>query len=385
MPHRALPRTLLVRRLAVLLAVAVTSIGVVVPGASAAPAAAVVPTLTMHPTDAAADPAAPVPYVRRCGTRLCLANKTFPLHGASALFSRDDPTGTAASARAAGLNTLRITNWLQEDGDLRTGPYDAKRWAGVDRVIAAARAQGLKVELDLTTYRNFLQRHRINPYGADWGPFVRWVAARRNTVTGARYATDPTIALVAFAAEVEPPGSPASPVRYTTQQITSFFARTLGQWRAVDAVHLLTPGGLLHLDYDTGIDWRSIMRLPVVDVCGLHVYSPGDENVTVPAVSAFCTALDKPWFTEEFGAERGMGDPQRAAYFTRMYQLQTRYGSAGAQIWNLGPQVKSPTYDVNPNTPLTWHVVQVSRQAALPATSWTTLQHLERLDAAERS
>ncbi len=306
------------------------------------------------------------PFVRTCGTELCLGAVTFPLHGASALFARDDPAGTARSAVDAGLNLVRVVDFLDTGGDPGRAPYDAVRWTGVDRVIAAAAAAGLKVELDLSTYRNLLKQRGLNPYSADWGPFVRWVATRRNTATGVRYRDDPTIALVAFAGEVEPPSAKNS---WTTAQVTGFFARTLQQWRDADPNHLRTTGGFLYLDSSRTLDWQTILALPQVDVASIHVYSAGDRTVTLPAFAARAGALGKPWITEEFGMERGAGDAARAAWFQQVYADQVRYRSAGAGLWNLGPQTTSPTYDVNASTPLTLEVVRRNARPALPTPS----------------
>ena len=317
-------------------------------------------------------------YVQTCGIRLCLGGSTFPFFGASVLAGPDDPASSVAQARAAHLNVIRVVSFLHEEQDPTSAPYDEERWQRVDRMIAAARQAGLKVELDLTTYRNLLIAHHINAYTYDWRPFIRFVTHRVNTVSRETYGSDPTIALVAFAAEVEPPGSPDVPVNYTTAQITGFFARTLAQWRAQDRHHLLTTGGLLHLDYDTGIDWRSIMRLPVVSVAAIHVYSVGDERVTVPQVSAFAIALKKPWITEEFGNERGLGDAVRARWFAQMYELQSRYHSAGVAFWNLGIQTVSPTYDVNTSTPLTLAVVRSQRPVTVPLRRWLRRAHRQR-------
>lgn len=323
-------------------------------------------------------PAPASPYVQTCGSRLCLRDKTFPFYGASVLAAPGDAAGAVAQAQAARLNLVRVVDFLQNDGAVATAPYDEARWQRVDRVIATARRAGLKVELDLSTYRNLLLAHHVNAYAVDWAPFVRFVTGRVNSVTGTVYAEDPTIALVAFAGEVNPPGSPDNPVAYTSAQITGFFARTLAQWKARDPHHLLTTGGLLHLDVDAGIDWRSIARLPVVDVPAIHVYSTADLTRTMPAFAAFARSLGKPWITEEFGVERSLGDAQRAAWYGTVYAAQADYRSAGAAFWNLGEQTTNPTYDVNSSTPLVLATVRSHRPAALPRHLWYWLSRLRR-------
>jgi hypothetical protein len=303
-----------------------------------------------------------VPFVAACGTALCVGGQRWSLFGASQYGGFADPTGRAAMAGAAHLNLLRLGNFLDEGGAAATAPYDGARWSQLDAAIAAAQADGLRVILDLSTYRNLLWNAGLDPYGQDWATFVAFAADRTNTVTGVRYGDDPTIALLSFAGEIEPLNTPANTGGITTQEVTDFFSRTLAQWRAHDGRHLLSPGGLSQLDWDSGIDWRAIFGLSGTDVCSIHDYSVGDQVVTTPAVASYCAAIGKPWITEEFGWPQSISDAERAANYTTMYALQRTYGAAGVAFWNLGPELVgtagvTATYDVNPSTPATWSAV----------------------------
>ncbi len=297
------------------------------------------------------------PFVERCGTSICLRGAPFPLYAASVLFASADPTGTMVRARAQGLNTVRLVNFLDESGSPSTAPFDEARWRAVDREIAAGRAAGLHVILDLSTYRNLLG-HSQNPYTADWARFLAWVTSRRNTVSGVRYKDDPTIAMVSLAGEIEAPNSDAGrALGETTAQLTAFFARTAREFRAHDPNHLLSTGGLLQLDWDSGIDWRAIGSLTAVDVIAVHVYSRADRLVTLPAVAAWARAHAKPWVLEEFGLPQSAGDRARAAYFGSVITQASQKGAAGIGFWNSGPEHKPGSFDVNSSTPLTWAVV----------------------------
>ena len=317
------------------------------------------PTATTAPTVAPAPTAPPPPpqtgSVTVCGRSLCQAGSPWYLHGASVLGGMDDPASTTGQARSAGLNTIRIVNFLEERGAPATAAYDEWYWARLDRLIADASANGLKVILDLSTYRNMLVNAGVNPYTHDWSAFVAFAANRRNSVTGMRYGDDPTIALVAIAGEIEPINTPDNRLGITTAQVTEFFVRTFAQWRSVDSVHPVTSGGLLHYGWNSGIDWRAIFA--AADACSIHNYSPGDVAAT-PTVAAHCASLNKPWITEEFGWDTSLGDASRAASFQSIYDLNRAYGSAGVAFWNLGQQVQMPTYDVNETTPLTLDVVR---------------------------
>lgn len=330
---------------------------VVIPSASPTPAIAS-STPSPQPTSTAAAPASPTAQPGRisvCGRALCLAGQPWYMHGASVLGGMDDTAATAARATSAGLNTIRAVNFLDERAVPATAAYDEWRWARLDRLIANAGLDGLKVILDLSTYRNMLANAGFNPYTHDWKTFVSFAANRRNTVTGVRYGDDSTIALVAIAGEVEPINTPDNKLGVTTSQVTEFFKRTFAQWRAVDTVHPVSSGGLLHYGWNSGIDWRAIFA--AADVCSIHNYSAGDVAAT-PAIAAYCAGINKPWITEEFGWDTSVGDASRAASFQSIYDLNRVNGSAGVAFWNLGPQTQMPTYDVNEATTLTLDTVR---------------------------
>jgi endo-1,4-beta-mannosidase len=281
---------------------------------------------------------------------------------------------TTSLALQAGLNTVRLVNFLDESGLDPNAPYDETSWRRVDGSIDSLARHGLKAILDLSTFRNYLQNRAIvtgstvTPYSQDWGPFIHFVATRKNTVTKVLYKNDPTIAIVSFAGEPEAPNS-TEPLKPTTQELTNFYSRVFTQWRALDPNHLLSSGGLDQLDWEerynnpngSGIDWQAIFSLPGNDVPSIHNYGlnadPSFDYVT-PKVAPYCAQIGKPWVTEEFGFEQSIGDDTRSSLFDQIYSEQTQYNSAGVLFWNLGAEYKRDTFDVNGQTPLTWATVQ---------------------------
>jgi hypothetical protein len=263
-----------------------------------------------------------------------------------------------ALAQQGGLNTIRLVDMLDENGPV-SGAYDEAHWRNVDADIAAARAAGLHVELDLSSYRNLLFEHGINPYTQDWKQFLTFVADRVNTVTGVRYADDPTIALVAFAGEIEPPSYGGNTVHATAEEMYAFFTRTFTQWRALDPNHLRTTGGQLFVaDPYAGIDWQRLALLPGDDVCSNHVYSGTDLSTGMANMASWCGGR-RPWIVEEYGAQQSVGDRARATFFTAVAARARSLGAAGIGFWNLGPEQTPGSHDVNPTVPLTWHAVQL--------------------------
>jgi hypothetical protein len=149
----------------------------------------------------------------------------------------------------------------------------------------------------------------------------------------------------------------------TTQHINTFFARTSAEFKALDAHHLLSPGGQYQLNWNSGIDWKTLFALRGIDVCAVHAPPDGAD----PGLAAtYCTARHKPWIWEEFSQAQNIGDQARAAYYQAVYDQARRYGAAGVGFWNLGPGTQPYSSDVNPNTPLTWRVVVAN---APPASS----------------
>ena len=281
---------------------------------------------------------------------------------------------------AGGLNTVRLVNFLDERGLDSAAPYDETRWSKVDAALDSLKTNGLKAILDLSTYRNHLQNLALNagstttPYSQNWKPFIRFAAGRTNTVNGMKYKSDPTVAIVSFAGEPNAPNS-GEPLKPTTQELTDFYATVFAQWRGIDKSHLLSSGGLLQIDWEerfgnpsgSGIDWKAIFSLQQNDVPSIHNYGLNNADQPVdyvsPKVSPYCAQIGKPWITEEFGFEQSRGDDVRAGLYQQVYDIQGTYGSAGVAFWNLGNEVvPAPTvpttFDTNPNTPLTWAVVQ---------------------------
>ncbi|MEA2645809.1 MAG: mannan endo,4-beta-mannosidase, partial [Chloroflexota bacterium] len=311
------------------------------------------------------------PYIRPCGRQLCAAGLPWHLYGASEYQSTspaqtgvDNVAGTVALAREAKLNTLRVINFYDSKKSPTTEPYNEARWAKVDAMVAAAGNAGMRVVLGLADYRNILWNNCINPYTADWGQFIAYVAARRNTVTGRTYGADPTIALVSLAGEplqvgtynyaAKATGADCT-ITYGTQDLTDFYTRTLAQWKAVGQVSVNT-GGLGYLNFNSGIDWRTIFALPNNDVCDIKTY--GGMLDYAPTVASYCAGINKPWIDEEFGWQQSDGDAARAAAFRHTLDVVRPAGCAGEAFWNMGNQEAATSYDIGRPTPLTLAAVQ---------------------------
>lgn len=308
----------------------------------------------------------PSPFMSSCGTQFCIGGAVFYPYGATFYESTkqagiDNPTGEIALAKSEGLNTIRVVDFLDHNGDPSVAPYSSQQWNKVDAVIADGRAAGIRVLLDVSDYKAELWNSCINPYTADWTKYLGFVANHKNSVTGQVYSSDPEIVLVTFTGEPLPVGThsftdrfgAACSISYTTQQLTRFYAQVEQTWKTLDPNHLIAAGGLGYVnEANSGIDWKSIFGNADNDVCAWKTY--GGMLAWLPTGATYCASvLHKPWFNDEWGYTQAVGDAQRAALFTSQFQSNAANGAAGNFFWNASYLVNPATYDVSPLTPLT--------------------------------
>ncbi len=324
-----------------------------------------------------ARPAPQPQFVSVCGLSLCLDGKPFVIHAATTYGEMDHPKAELARARRAGVNVIELVEFETAYHDLASATSEAT-WKRVDHYLYEARRAGLHVILNFSSYGWALEAAGQNPVTTDWGPYLKRVADRINTLTGQRYGDDPTIALVELYGEIRAPKQSAFPLRGTTRQITDFYHRTLSQWRALDSRHLVASGGFSYLDWDSGIDWRTIMSDPNDALCEIEINAVSDRDVTVPKVSRFCQKLGKPWFLAAWSACRkkapdfpgdidyAKNDAQMAGHARDMTKVAQGKGEAMAAVgwsfWNLGPSRKVPSCDIGPQTPRTERALRRSER-----------------------
>jgi hypothetical protein len=348
------------------------------PLSPAGPAPTAVATATPSPTPISTpspSPSRPVsPFVTVCGTALCADGVRFDERGATAYGEYGNPAAEVALARRAKLNTLELVEFDTLYHTLSDTESSAT-WDRVDAFIAAARTGGLRVILNLSEYGQSLQAAGQPPVTMDWGPYLSFIASRVNTVTGLRYADDPTIAMVELWGEIPAPNYP-NPVG-TTQQITDFYSRSLAEWRTDAPRILVSSGGFSYInDPHSGIDWKTIMADPDNAACDVEVNSNGDLSVSVPAVASYCRSLGKPWFLAAwsscFGTARGTwdvdywsSDAAMAAHATVMINVADGVSvpaPLGDDFWNIGDTAAvTGTCDIGPQFPLTFAVVEQHR------------------------
>jgi len=136
--------------------------------------------------------------------------------------SLDQPAPAIDMAKAAGANTIRITDFLSYGINSTQAVELEMAWQRVDNVIDLAAKANMRVLRPFAAAQPPPDRG-TEPYVRDWLPYLTKAATRVNTTTGVAFRDDPTIALVSIAGEVEPPHGDAKPSVPTTRQITQFF------------------------------------------------------------------------------------------------------------------------------------------------------------------
>lgn len=318
-------------------------------------------------------------FMHVCGEQFCIGRSVFYPYGATFYQSTgmagiDNPSGAVKLALEQGLNTIRLVDFLDLDGDPAVAPFQAAIWNKVDTFIADAEAAHLKILLDLSDYKNELWNSCINPYGANWTKYLDFVARRTNELTHEKYASDPEIVLVTFTGEPLPVGNHTfidrfgdeCTITYTTNQLTRFYADVEATWKSLDHHHLIAAGGLGYVNEpNNGIDWQSIFGNTDNDVCAWKTY--GGMLAWLPTGAKYCNdVLRKPWFNDEWGYTQSVGDRTRAADFETQFESNDANGAAGNFFWNSNYQLSSTSYDVSPLTPRTEAAVKSNDRPLVP-------------------
>jgi hypothetical protein len=315
------------------------------------------------------------PFVEVCGMSLCVHGHAFTIHGGTAYNQYGDPAAEVALAKQAGLNVLEIVEYETHHHELSDATSEAT-WTRVDNFIAAAKANGLLVILNFSSYGQSLQASGIKPTTTDWRPFLSFVTNRINTVTGIKYSEEPAIAMYELIGEVDAPNY-HNETRGTTAETTAFFRRTLAQLKALDPNHLASSGGMSYInDPNSGIDWQQIMADQNNDLCDVEINSLPDRNISVPNVSKYCRGIGKPWFLSAWSACQGAktgphdinhwpgGDLDMAAHAVDMYQVERNahpappapaVAAVGSDFWNLAA---TGSCGLGPSYPQTFAVLE---------------------------
>ncbi len=303
------------------------------------------------------------PYMQTAGSQFCFGGQSVQIYGSTMYpyWVHDGETNRGSGwtrpnfteyidlifklAQDAKLNTIRPTDYLS-DVDKWDDPIV---WKNMDYLIDQAQKHRFWIILDISAFRHWLTKHNVtfvyNP--DDWLPFIQFVTAR--------YRDSTAVSQYSVAGEIRSQkNGGAKPDEY----IKFFSTIEEALYKADGGRHLISVGGLSYLNFNSGIPWQALYGLPYNNMAAIHVYSQGDRNITVPMVSDWAKAHDKPFIIEEFGFKQQLGDAQRADAYQDVISWGRAHNVAGIIFSNMGPEVASTSYEVSDATPLTWAVIR---------------------------
>lgn len=272
-----------------------------------------------------------------------------------------------------GQNLVRPTDYWDQHTLDQGSEYV---WQNLDYLVCAAQQRGIFVILDLSAFAKYLAgqgRDVFDP--ANWQAFL--------TAAGKRYKDQPSIAFYSILGEPAPPKNAAA-----MQKLTDFYRSITDTLSAADEHHhLISAGGFNHMEEETPDLpwWQQIYALPHNDVLCFKTYSLDDLRL-IPQIAAYGKSIGKPVFDEEFGLPQSIGDGTfaggdgfnhiktgRAEFYQNVYTVGAKAGVKGFVFWDLGCDLRSDSYQVNPGTPATWQIIKKYASGPVQAGSDATL------------
>lgn len=264
-----------------------------------------------------------------------------------------------AEAARQGLRVqLCLTNWWRDTG----GVTQYLRWAGVEGADDDRQPFGINVEKAMLFYRNEITRRLYREH-------IEKIATRRNSVTGVMYRDDPTI----FAYELM---NEAQCLTGRWDERRAWVAEMSAYLKSLDPDHLVAPGTWGYRSAAERREWLLDHRLPNVDYADVHNYPRDDKDSFVDSPKALGEFIDnraaaafsinKPLVMGEFGmGADGYNGHSQAEWFRAYFENAVRAGAGGAMFWILTPDPQRG-YGVTYSTPRDAEVIsQVTGSANL--------------------
>ena len=294
------------------------------------------------------------------------------MHGAA----REQYRATLDAARSDGLTVGRVwalgegaadaSPWRRAHELFRAGPDDFvdESFVQLDRVLAAARASGLRLIITVANYwsdyggvpqylawaglpsEGFAARDRF--FSDDktrrlYRAHLVKLLERINSLTGVRYADDPTI----FAWELMNESQVVTPEGASARR--DFIDEMARLIKSRDKHHLVTPGVIGYVTRAERAEWLAVCRLPSVDYCDSHLYPDAADHVTSrdrlrgfidDRVQLAHNVAQKPIVFGEFGFQTTRADflaRPRARWFADFLERTFFDGGDGAMAWIYQP------------------------------------------------
>ena len=325
-----------------------------------------------QPLSCSGQPSQTTTFVTAQGTQLLYRNAPLRLYGytfypaligGSKAWRKPDFTHyidhVLNMGKATGQNLIRPTDFWDAQ-NISSPQENVIIWQNLDYLVCTAKQRGLFVAMDISALAHWLTSQHQDPYNArNWTAFVRAV--------GKHYANQSSIAFYSVLGEPPPPKT-----KDEMHRLVDFYRAVTDELANVDGGHhLITAGGFNHMEDESPHIpwWHTIYQLPHNTLIAFKTYSQKDIQL-LPTITTFAGRINKPALDEEFGLPQNMGDAVytgapynniqvgRAQFYQQVYSLGELHALMGFIFWNMGCELKGGSYEVNPNTPAVWTVIQ---------------------------
>ncbi|PYS20924.1 MAG: hypothetical protein DMF72_18965 [Acidobacteria bacterium] len=272
-----------------------------------------------------------------------------------------------------GLTDVQPANNWQRDRWFRRTPdeWDEAEFVFLDRIIAEAAHNGLKVQLCLGNWwrdtggvTQYLRWAGINGADDDKFPFginnekamqfytnemarrlyrghVEKIATRRNSITGLLYRDDPAI----FGYELM---NEAQCLTGRWEERRAWLKEMSDYLKSLDPDHLIGPGDWGYRTAAERREWIADHSLPSIDFCDAHNYPQDDHDSFVDSPTALgefianrvaaAYSIQKPLVLGEFGmGTDGYKGFSQIDWYRAYFDQAAREDAAGAMFWILTP------------------------------------------------
>ncbi|MDT4899019.1 MAG: mannan endo,4-beta-mannosidase [Acidobacteriota bacterium] len=234
----------------------------------------------------------------------------------------------------AARNNLRVqlclTNWWRDTGGITQYLY----WAGIKDAADDRQPFGINMERAMLFYTNEVTRRLYREH-------VEKIVTRRNTVTGVLYRDDPTIMGYELMNEAQAPTGRWSERRAWVAEMSAYI-------KSLDPDHLIAPGTWGYRTSWERREWLEEHRIPTIDYCDVHNYPRDDHDSFVDSPEALRAFLDnraaaafslnKPFLVGEFGmGPEGYQGFSEVDWYRAFFESSMQAGAGGAMFWIVTP------------------------------------------------
>jgi mannan endo-1,4-beta-mannosidase len=239
-----------------------------------------------------------------------------------------------AEAAHDGLRVqLCLTNWWRDTG----GVTQYLRWAGINGADDDKYPYGINAEKAMLFYTNETTRRLYREH-------VEKIATRRNSVTGLFYRDDPAIFGYELMNEAQSLTGRWPERRAWLSEMSAFL-------KSLDPDHMIVTGDWGYRSAADRREWLLDQQLPNVDYCDAHNYPRDDLDAFVDSPKALGEFIDnraaaafsinKPLVLGEFGMSRdGYKGFSEAEWFRAYFENAVRDSVGGAMFWIITPDPK---------------------------------------------